>query len=149
MHQTHDDLQHHKSTLFLVASFLAYILFDHLATTRGADNIEIPIIIAGYKQNFNKTFSKIIDATRDLLSNGDKENANKNSALNSTQKEILGGLVSEQIMLNYELKPEIAQAHLDNWIYIHDLRDRFLFNINCCLFSCSKQDFKNDILIIS
>ena len=35
----------------------------------------------GYKQNFNKTFSKIIDATRDLLSNGDKENANKNSEI--------------------------------------------------------------------
>lgn len=87
-----------------------------------------------YKHRFPFAFNSMLQEGKRVVFSGDKENANKNSALNSTQKEILGGLVSEQIMLNYELKPEIAQAHLDNWIYIHDLRDRFLFNINCCLF---------------
>lgn len=87
-----------------------------------------------YKHRFPFAFNEMLQEGKRVIFNGDKENANKNSALNSTQKEILGGLVSEQIMLNYELKNEIAKAHNDNWIYIHDLRDRFLFNINCCLF---------------
>lgn len=87
-----------------------------------------------YKHKFPFAFNDMLQEGKRIIFGGDKENANKNSSLNSTQKEILGGLVSEQIMLNYELKPEIGKAHNDNWIYIHDLRDRFLFNINCCLF---------------
>jgi anaerobic ribonucleoside-triphosphate reductase len=87
-----------------------------------------------YKHKFPFAFNDMLQEGKRVVFNGDKENANKNSAINSTQKEILGGLVSEQIMLNYELQHKIAQAHNDNWIYIHDLRDRFLFNNNCCLY---------------
>lgn len=87
-----------------------------------------------YKHKFPFAFNDMLQEGKRIVFSGDKENANKNSAINSTQKEILGGLVSEQIMLNYELKHKIAQAHNENWIYIHDLRDRFLFNNNCCLF---------------
>lgn len=87
-----------------------------------------------YKHKFPFAFNEMLQEGKRVVFSGDKENANKNSAINSTQKEILGGLVSEQIMLNYELKHKIAQAHNDNWIYIHDLRDRFIFGNNCCLF---------------
>ena len=88
----------------------------------------------GYKQNFNKTFSKIIDATRDLLSNGDKENANKNSEIVSTKKELTSGIVSKHIALDYELPKDVALAHKEAYIHVHDLTDEIFGSINCCLF---------------
>lgn len=88
----------------------------------------------GYKQNFNKTFSKIIDATRDLLSNGDKENANKNSEIISTKKELTSGIVSKHIALDYELPQDVAKAHKEADLHSHDLTDEIFGSINCCLF---------------
>lgn len=92
----------------------------------------------GYKQNFNKTFSKIIDATRDLLSNGDKENANKNSEIISTKKELTSGIVSKHIALDYELPQDVALAHKQAYIHVHDLTDEIFGSINCCLFDMGK-----------
>lgn len=88
----------------------------------------------GYKQNFNKTFSKIIDDTRALLSNGDKENANKNSDIVSTKKELTSGIVSKHIALDYELPHDVAMAHKQADIHVHDLTDEIYGSINCCLF---------------
>lgn len=92
----------------------------------------------GYKQNFNKTFSKIIDATRDLLSNGDKENANKNSEIISTKKELTSGIVSKHIALDYELPKDVAKAHKEADIHVHDLTDEIFGSINCCLFNMAE-----------
>lgn len=92
----------------------------------------------GYKQNFNKTFSKIIDATRDLLSNGDKENANKNSDIISTKKELTSGIVSKHIALDYELPQDVAKAHKEADLHSHDLTDEIFGSINCCLFDMAK-----------
>lgn len=92
----------------------------------------------GYKQNFNKTFSKIIDATRDLLSNGDKENANKNSDIISTKKELTSGIISKHIALDYELPQEVAKAHKEADLHSHDLTDEIFGSINCCLFDMAK-----------
>lgn len=92
----------------------------------------------GYKQNFNKTFSKIIDATRDLLSNGDKENANKNSEIISTKKELTSGIVSKHIALDYELPQDVSKAHKEADIHVHDLTDEIFGSINCCLFDMGK-----------
>lgn len=91
-----------------------------------------------YKKKFPFAFNEMLQETKRITFNTDKENANKNASINSTQKEIMSGLVSEQIMLNYEIKPYISKAHQENWIYIHDLRDRALFNNNCCLFDMGK-----------
>lgn len=88
----------------------------------------------GYKQNFNKTFSKIIDDTRKLLSEGDKENANKNSDIVSTKKELTSGIVSKHIALDYELPKDVAKAHKEADIHVHDLTDEIYGSINCCLF---------------
>lgn len=99
----------------------------------------------GYKQIFNKTFSKIINETNNLLKNGDKENANKNSSLISTQKELTSGIISKQIALDYELPKEVAEAHKRAEIHSHDLTDEIYGSINCCLFdmaSLLKNGFK-------
>lgn len=92
----------------------------------------------GYKQNFNKTFSKIVKDTRKLLDDGDKENANKNSALISTKKELISGIVSKHIALDYELPKEVALAHKDGYLHVHDLTDEITGSINCCLFDMGR-----------
>lgn len=100
-----------------------------------------------YKIVFNKTFQDLLKRTRQVIFDGDKENANKNSALVSTLKEIVGGLVSEVIALEYELPEDIAQAHKEGAIYKHDLRDDIFGSINCCLFdagSVLKNGFNNN-----
>lgn len=99
----------------------------------------------GYKKIFNKTFSKVIQDTTKLLNDGDKENANKNSDLISTQKELTSGIISKQICLDYELPGEVAQAHKEADIHVHDLTDELYGSINCCLFDMSsllKNGFK-------
>lgn len=84
-----------------------------------------------YKQRFNNSFATIMSSSKKIVYSGDKENANKNSAINSTKKELLSGLVSKELMLEFELPQEVVKAHKNNDIYIHDLSDRFIGSINC------------------
>lgn len=86
-----------------------------------------------YKQKFNKCFSQIASSSKRIIYDGDKENANKNSSLISTKKELLSGLISKELTLEFEIPNYIVQAHRDNWIYIHDLGDKFLGSYNCSL----------------
>lgn len=87
-----------------------------------------------YKQKFNKTFLNIVQDTDRILSNGDKENANKDSQLNSTKKELVSGVVSEKMALDYEFNPEWSEAHKECALQIHDLKDWIYGSVNCCLF---------------
>lgn len=88
----------------------------------------------GYKKRFNKTFGKILKGTSDLMSLGDRNNANKNSDLISTKKELAAGIVSTNVALDYELPDDVSRAHLEGDIYNHDLDDEIFGSINCCLF---------------
>lgn len=87
-----------------------------------------------YKKRFNKTFSNIVIDTTNILESGDKENANKDSNLISTQKELIAGVVSKAMTLDYELKEEWAEAHRSCLFHIHDLTDYIFRSFNCCLF---------------
>lgn len=88
----------------------------------------------GYKQRFNKTFNKMLTDTKALLNNGDKENANKNSELVSTKKELTSGIVSKHLALDYELPQDVAVAHKEGDLHSHDTTDEIYGSINCCLF---------------
>lgn len=88
----------------------------------------------GYKERYKKTMGKIYDDTKRILEDGDKENANKDSELISTQKELVSGVVSKNIALDYELTPEQSEAHKSGAIQIHDLTDYIFNSFNCCLF---------------
>lgn len=92
----------------------------------------------GYKRRFNNSFANILSHSKKIIYQGDKENANKNSAINSTQKELLSGLVSKELMLEYELPVAVSTAHKESWLYVHDLTDRLIGSINCCLFDAAK-----------
>jgi len=87
-----------------------------------------------YKKRFTKIFENLLEASNRIIYSGDKENANKNSLLISTKKGLLVNELSKNIMLEYELPKDSAQAHINGDIYIHDLGDRLFKSINCCLF---------------
>lgn len=91
-----------------------------------------------YKKRFNKVFSRIVDSTKDILENGNTENANKDSKLISTQKELVSAVVSKEMTLEYELDKEFAMAHKTCAIHIHDLGDYIYNSFNCCLFDMGK-----------
>lgn len=104
-----------------------------------------------YKKRFSMSFENISENSKKLIFSGDNENANKDSTLNSTQKELLGGMLSKELMMQYELFPEAVKAHNEGWLYIHDLSDRIIFGINCCLFDMAnvlKGGFEMDGIII-
>ena len=87
-----------------------------------------------YKKRFTLEFEKLINDSKRIIYNGDKENANKNSLLVSTKKGLVVNELAKKIMLEYILPKEISEAHKRGDIYLHDIGDRFFNEINCCLF---------------
>jgi ribonucleoside-triphosphate reductase len=88
-----------------------------------------------YKRRFNYSFNNILREAKNVIFNGDKENANKDSCIISTKMTLVSELVGKELYLEYELPKHLAQAHKDMDFYIHDAGHRFYNGmINCCLF---------------
>lgn len=62
-----------------------------------------------------------------------KDNSNKDPELISTMRDLVAEEVSKDISLRMMLPPDIAQAHNDGLIYIHDLGHYLNPSFNCCL----------------
>lgn len=75
-----------------------------------------------------------------------EENSNKQSSLISTQRDLISEEVSKDISLRMKLPPEIAQAHVEGVIHIHDLGHYLNHSINCCLINL-KDMFENGTVI--
>lgn len=81
--------------------------------------------------------SNIKEKAKEVISIGSKENANKNSELISTKKELCAGFMSEDLV--EEMYPEdILAEHKSGGIHIHDIGDRAYKSINCCLFDMGR-----------
>lgn len=77
----------------------------------------------------DKQALELLEGTNDYLS---KENANKNSTLISTQRDLTAGLVSKSLALRYKIPKFIVDAHNEGIIKLHDL-DYFSNPMtNCC-----------------
>lgn len=87
-----------------------------------------------YKERFTKSFENTYEFANKVVTLGDKENANKDSTLNSTKQALISEGSMKEFMLNFELKPEWVKAHKEGYIHIHDIGSRFLKSHNCCLF---------------
>ena len=83
---------------------------------------------------YANSFEYIKNETLRIVSTQDTENANKNSDIISTKKELISGVISQEVMLKYMLPRESAKAHEKGFIYIHDLRDLLYKSVNCCIF---------------
>lgn len=80
------------------------------------------------------SFEHIKNEALRIVNRQDTENANKNSDIISTKKELVSGVISEEVMLGYMLPKKSSRAHKKGYIYIHDLRDLLYKSINCCIF---------------
>lgn len=89
-------------------------------------------------QSYKRSNNTIDDSILKLLSVSNKEvstaNSNKDASVLSTQRDLIAGEVSKDIMLRYELPSNIALAHNSGMIHYHDLdyaMQKGMFN--CCL----------------
>ena len=87
-----------------------------------------------YKQEFSELIQDLHNKAKAAIQYGDKENANFESSLVSTQQSLIRGYLTKELYkLNYLTKSE-KEAIEDGFIYIHDLRDLIFNTFNCCLF---------------
>lgn len=87
-----------------------------------------------YRDRYSESFKEIVSFSDKVMFTGDKENANKDTQLNSTKQAVISEETMRQLMREFELNPEWVKAHDEGWIYIHDLGSKYLNGINCCLF---------------
>lgn len=87
-----------------------------------------------YKKKYAKSFEESAKYSEKIVYSGDKENANKDSSINSTKQALIAEGTMKEFMKNFEMKPEWIEAHEQGFIHIHDLGSRYLNQINCCLF---------------
>lgn len=91
-----------------------------------------------YKKRENQDYQMILKESKNIIYEGDKENANKDSFIISTKRDLTASLVGKVLYLNNEIAPHLAEAHKNLDFYIHDVGDRYYNSINCCLFDYSK-----------
>lgn len=116
-------------------------LHDHVLTALSKTNprvYESYKAYRDYKTRFSKSFSNAAEFANKVVYCGDKENANKDSSLNSTKQALIGEGYMKELMRNFEMKSEWINAHDNGFIHIHDLGSRYLNQINCCLFDIAK-----------
>ena len=90
-----------------------------------------------WKTGYLKDFDKMVKYSSSIRFLGDKENANKDSALVATKQALTRGEWGRILYTRTFLTEEEIQAHEDGYIYIHDTDFR-MDTMNCCLF-----DIKN------
>lgn len=86
-----------------------------------------------FKENYGKDFDDLNKFANSVRFRGDKENANKDSHLVSTQQAIIRGQLGRMMYKRTFLTAKELEAVEDGYIYIHDMDFR-LDTMNCCLF---------------
>ena len=82
----------------------------------------------------DKLLDDIKRISHNLKYEGAHENANKDSKVLPTQRDLIAGEVSKYIALTELLPKEVAEAHQDGYIHVHDLTNAPLgAYTNCCL----------------
>ena len=87
-----------------------------------------------YKTSYAASWEHIRKSADDILYLGDRENANFDSSLSSTKGSLIRGAATKELYKQFYLTKEENRLIERGDIYIHDLRDMILNNINCCLF---------------
>lgn len=87
-----------------------------------------------YKTSYAASWEHIRKSADDILYLGDRENANFDSSLSSTKGSLIRGATTKELYKQFYLTKEENKLIERGDIYIHDLRDMILNNINCCLF---------------
>lgn len=86
-----------------------------------------------YKRLKNTSDTDILHLVRNDDAELRDDNSNKNAALVSTQRDLIAEEVSKDISLRKLLPTELAEAHKNGVIHIHDLGYMIQKEFNCCL----------------
>lgn len=78
----------------------------------------------------DESVKSLVDKTNETLLN---ENSNKDSVQNSTQRDLIAGIISKDIVMRTVLPGHLAQAHQTGAIHIHDMDYMLQPMTNCCL----------------
>lgn len=87
-----------------------------------------------YKQDFVAMLDKVYEKAQSIRYIGDRDNANTDSALVSTQRSLIYNELNSELYKKFFLNIEEREAMKDGYIYIHD-RSARLDTTNCCLFN--------------
>ncbi len=88
---------------------------------------------SNWKNTYAADFDRLIDFSNSIKFLGDKENANKDSALVATQQALVRGELGRIMYRRCFLTEAEAEADDQGYIYIHD-KDFRRDTMNCCLF---------------
>ena len=102
---------------------LEYIRYRHM---RNEERVKI--------QNLDNKVAELINLSENVAN----ENANKDSKLFNTQRDLLAGIVSKDYAMRHMLPKDVAEAHSKGDIHIHDLD----YNPFQPTFNCMLIDFK-------
>ena len=81
----------------------------------------------------NTTDDKILGLIDCMNEEVTQENANKNTHINSTQRDYIAGEVNRDIVHRLLLPPDLAEADKEGLIHIHDQDYMAMHEVNCCL----------------
>lgn len=85
------------------------------------------------RESNGKLFSDITGFLEQTSDEFTKENANKDSKVVNTHRDLLAGIISKHYAMNYILPEDVAEAHREGFIHAHDL-DYILSPLtNCAL----------------
>ena len=85
-----------------------------------------------YKKDFVHMLDKTYQKAQGIRYLGDKDNANTDSSLVSTQRSLIYNELNKEFYKKFFLNQEELEAIKDGYIYIHDMSAR-LDTMNCCL----------------
>ena len=85
-----------------------------------------------YKTDFGPIMDKIYRESQTIRYIGDRDNANSDSALVSTQRSLIYSVLNGEMYKKFFLNTREREAMKDGYIYIHDRSSR-LDSMNCCL----------------
>lgn len=87
-----------------------------------------------YKRHHVEVMQKLHESAKTLMTHGDRENANAESTLISTQQSLLRGELTKELYKQNYLSNSERSAVNDGFIYIHDSKDLLFGGFNCGLF---------------
>ena len=119
-------------TVYKIEDMVYYMLIqtNELETAKAYEGYRA---IQSFKRESNTTDDSIIGLLNKTNKEVGNENSNKNSALASTQRDLIAGEVSKDISRRKIIPARIVQAHDEGIIHYHDLDYSMQSIHNCCL----------------
>lgn len=106
------------------------IKYENPATARAYENYKA---VQRFKRVTNTTDNNILGLLHSTNIDVIDENSNKNSKINSTQRDLIAGEVSKDIARRMIIPTDIVQAHDEGAIHLHDMDYIIQPMFNCCL----------------